>query len=561
MAGSHQNIQIVNEAECGKCRNVWATCCNSSPYRQGNGDHFGRWRATSSVFSTKKMELGLKVNQATAKLEPFLIAQNKVARKPATETNNAACLSLPRSLRKRAIKVNPPRPRPPIFVGLPLDVVSDLNIVNHDKAIEAGLCALSLLGVHGVDLPISWGIATDNGWSSYLAIAAMARDAGLRLRVSLNLHGHEHPNLPLPKYVSRAAHSDPDIFFTDLSSNRYHDCLSFSVDDLPVLGGRTPMEVYEEFFHNFRHAFSDFFDSTITDITVGLGPNGELRYPSFPPPSNNRPIIGVGEFQCYDKYMLADLKRHAEDVCQPFWGLGGPHDAPRYNASPNLGNNFFKERNGSWETPYGQFFLSWYSGILLSHGDRLLSVASNALGDLPTPMCAKVPFVHWWHNTRSRPSQLTAGLYNTHGRDGYESIASIFAKHSCKMIIPGIELSDRDQHQELQSSPESLFSQIVTACKKHGVRVVGENSSLIRVGGNGFNRIKKNLFDNNMRLDSLTYHRMGVELFCPENWPLFTEFVRSMVQPKWDSDDKPNNEEAFSIIASELGNDQEMQRV
>lgn len=162
------------------------------------------------------------------------------------------------------LQVNPPRPRPPIFVGLPLDVVSDLNIVNHDKAIEAGLCALSLLGVHGVDLPISWGIATDNGWSSYLAIAAMARDAGLRLRVSLNLHGHEHPNLPLPKYVSRAAHSDPDIFFTDLSSNRYHDCLSFSVDDLPVLGGRTPMEVYEEFFHNFRHAFSDFFDSTIT---------------------------------------------------------------------------------------------------------------------------------------------------------------------------------------------------------------------------------------------------------------------------------------------------------
>ncbi|XP_074573496.1 inactive beta-amylase 9-like [Curcuma longa] len=535
------------------------------------------------------MELGLKVNQAAAKLVPFLSTQNKAAWKPVTTANDVAYLSLSRrSLRKRAIKVgrtravqseaivaekrmkstklskvNPPRPRspPPLFVGLPLDVVSDSNIVNHDKAIEAGLRALSLLGVHGVDLPISWGFASDNGWSSYLAVAAMARDAGLRLRVSLNLHAHEHPNLPLPKFVSDAAHSDPDIFFTDLSRNRHHDCLSFAVDDLPVLGGRTPMEVYDEFFHNFRLAFSDFFDSTITDITVGLGPNGELRYPSFPPPSNSRPIIGVGEFQCYDKYMLADLKRHAEDVCQPCWGLGGPHDAPQYHSLPNVGNNFFKERNGSWETPYGKFFLSWYSGMLLSHGDRLLSVASNALGDLPTPMCAKVPLVHWWHNTRSRPSQLTAGLYNIQGKDSYESIASIFAKHSCKMIIPGIELSDQEQPQELHSSPELLLSQIVTACKKQGVRVVGENSSLIRVGTNGFNRIKKNLFDNNMRLDSFTYHRMGVELFSPEHWPLFTEFVRSMVQPEWDSDDKPSSEEAFPITVSELGNDQEMQRV
>lgn len=52
------------------------------------------------------MELGLKVNQSSGKLEPFLTTQNNAARKTITKTNNAACLSLPsRSLRKRAIKV------------------------------------------------------------------------------------------------------------------------------------------------------------------------------------------------------------------------------------------------------------------------------------------------------------------------------------------------------------------------------------------------------------------------------------------------------------------------
>ena len=35
--------------------------------------------------------------------------------------------------------------------------------------------------------------------------------------------------------------------------------------------------------------------------------------------SLQRGIPGIGEFQCYDKYMMADLERHAEDVNEPEW--------------------------------------------------------------------------------------------------------------------------------------------------------------------------------------------------------------------------------------------------
>ncbi|EFH38448.1 predicted protein, partial [Arabidopsis lyrata subsp. lyrata] len=64
------------------------------------------------------------------------------------------------------------------YVALPLDTVSDCNTVNHTKAIAAGLKALKLLGVEGVDLPIFWGVAEtespgNNQWSGYLAIAEM----------------------------------------------------------------------------------------------------------------------------------------------------------------------------------------------------------------------------------------------------------------------------------------------------------------------------------------------------------------------------------------------------
>jgi len=57
----------------------------------------------------------------------------------------------------------------------------------------------------------------------------------------------------------------------------------------------------------------------ITEVTVGMGPAGELRYPSYPEGDGRWRFPGVGEFQCYDAYMLADLKREADLVGEPEW--------------------------------------------------------------------------------------------------------------------------------------------------------------------------------------------------------------------------------------------------
>jgi hypothetical protein len=57
----------------------------------------------------------------------------------------------------------------------------------------------------------------------------------------------------------------------------------------------------------------------ITEVTVGLGPAGELRYPSYPEGDGRWRFPGVGEFQCYDSYMLQDLKRAALAVGHPEW--------------------------------------------------------------------------------------------------------------------------------------------------------------------------------------------------------------------------------------------------
>ena len=59
--------------------------------------------------------------------------------------------------------------------------------------------------------------------------------------------------------------------------------------------------------------------TVITEVTVGLGPAGELRYPSYPEGDGRWRFPGVGEFQCYDKFMLENLRKAATAAGHPEW--------------------------------------------------------------------------------------------------------------------------------------------------------------------------------------------------------------------------------------------------
>lgn len=189
-------------------------------------------------------------------------------------------------------------------------------------------------------------------WSGYLALAKMVQDVGLKLRVSLCFHASKELQITLPQWISKIGEVKPDIYFTDKVGHRYRECLTFAIDELPVLDGRSSMHVYNEFLKSFKSSFSEYIGTTITDISVGLGPNGELRYPSCPAKLGEE--LGAGEFQCYDKYMRHHLSLHARATGNSDWGLNGPHNAPSCHESPVF-NAFFRENDGSWETPYGDF--------------------------------------------------------------------------------------------------------------------------------------------------------------------------------------------------------------
>jgi hypothetical protein len=93
---------------------------------------------------------------------------------------------------------------------------------------------------------------------------------------------------------------------------------------------------------SFIDKFQSLMGNTIQEITIGLGPSGELRYSAHPFSDERWKFLGIGEFQCYDKYMMSDLKQAAFQAGKPDWGYIGPQDAGSYNSFP-FGESFFKE--------------------------------------------------------------------------------------------------------------------------------------------------------------------------------------------------------------------------
>eukprot|EP01018_Ginkgo_biloba_P025506 Gb_26014 [translate_table: standard] len=209
-----------------------------------------------------------------------------------------------------------------------------------------------------------------------------------------------------------------------------------------------------------------------------MGPCGELRYPSYPESNGTWRFPGIGEFQCYDKYMKSSLKACAESIGKSEWGGDGPHDSGHYNQFPEE-TGFFR-REGTWNSEYGRFFLQWYSEMLVAHGDRVLTAAEAVFKGSGVKLSGKVSGIHWHYSTRSHAAELTAGYYNTRDTDGYIPIARLFSKHRVVLNFTCFEMKDREQPQHAKCSPEGLLKQVTLAARKADVALAGENA-LVRL--------------------------------------------------------------------------------
>lgn len=374
-------------------------------------------------------------------------------------------------------------------------------------------------------------------WEGYGEIVAMARRCGLKVRAALAFHqcgtGPGDPFwIPLPQWVVEEMDKDPDIAYSDRFGRRNVEYLSLGCDILPVLRGRSPIQAYADFMRNFRDTFRPFLGGIITGIQVGMGPAGELRYPSCPIQKLTWAwrTRELGEFQCYDKYMLASLNACARKIGIREWANSGPFGASNLMQDPE-GTEFFKT-DGLWNTPYGEFFLGWYSGMLLLHGERICSETETIFRGTKVNTSGKVAAMHWHYGTQSHPSELTAGYYNTSARDGYLPIARIFGRYGFTLSCTCFEKQDADEKQmNPLSSPEGLLRQVLLAARNCDVPMEGENSAVTLDDGS-FQQVLKmsKFYSDGLKTPSFSFNfvRMDKNLFEYRNWVSFTRFVKQM---------------------------------
>lgn len=224
--------------------------------------------------------------------------------------------------------------------------------------------------------------------------------------------------------------------------------------------------------------------------------------------------------------MMASLKAAAIAAGHEEWGRSGPHDAGQYKQFPEE-TGFFR-RDGTWNTEYGKFFLEWYSGKLLEHGDRILAAAEGIFRGSGAKLSAKIAGIHWHFKTRSHPAELTAGYYNTRHRDGYLPIARMLAKRGAVMNFTCMEMRDEQQPEHANCSPELLVRQVKEAAKAASAELAGENA-LERYDEAAHSQVlATSRADEGIGLSAFTYLRMNKKLFEGENWRHFVAFVKGM---------------------------------
>lgn len=320
-------------------------------------------------------------------------------------------------------------------------------------------------------------------------------------------------DIPIPSFV-RDSPEHP--FFKDQYGNIDDEYISFGYDETSI-NGRTPIKMYEDFMEAFKNEFQSFISSgDIIEIEVGVGPCGELRYPSYQMKYWTYP--GCGAFQSYDDKLSEKLSKDAAAEGKSGFGHN-PYNVGDYNAKPGS-TQFWNEGSGDgWRSDYGQWFANWYAKVLIDHGKKVFEKARNVFGN--TRLSSKIAGIHWWYMVPCHCAEITAGLRNFQFYDGYRDILTSFKQFDIECCFTCLELTP---DSGAGSNPAYLVQQIINDCGWAGLDFEGENA-LECYDKEAFGRIREWVSKG---LKKFTFLRLGDTLMQDNNWNTFRQFVNDM---------------------------------
>lgn len=407
-----------------------------------------------------------------------------------------------------------------VYVMLGLDTVTSRGTLKDASGLGSKLDQLKSANVDGIMADMWWGVtepqAKSYNFDAYKQIVQMVKDRSMKVQFVTSFHqcgGNvgDDCNIPLPSFV----HNSNGIWYKDQSGNEDKEYISLFADEVTV-SGRTPLQMYKDWFTALASEFSSDLGNTISELQIGMGPAGELRYPAYQ--LAHWSFCGVGAFQVWDDHALASFRSAASAAGHSEWD-SPPTDAGDYNSQPSQ-TSFF---NSGYKSEYGHFFLDWYFSSLKQHGAAVLSSARSAVGR-NVALAAKVSGIHWWYNSPHHASELTAGYYNTNNRDAYAELAKVFKDNgNAALDFTCLEMADSEQPAKCASGPEELVNQVANAASSKGIHFNGENA-LPRYDTTAYNKI----LSYKSRLSGFTYLRLSDTLLQGDNFNNFKNFVNQM---------------------------------
>ncbi|BDC99855.1 family 14 glycosylhydrolase [Persicobacter psychrovividus] len=429
-----------------------------------------------------------------------------------------------------------PLKRKTFEVTAPLSVrlYNESSVLNLDdwRLFEQWTRSLAEMGVDAVIVPISWASVEPEAkvdlkdpnaeitfnWSYYKKIAEILRDNRIGFVPEFCFHFQsatsESENFkymqPIPEWVwGYLMMQEPglkrlsDLKYVSETGDACSEVLSLWVDDYAI-------PLYRNVLKSFRENFRS-MGSQIPKIMIGMGPNGELRYPSF----NNHDWGGYpnrGTLQCYSKPAFRSWQSWLLNNYGSLEAVNQVYGSDWENWAavqlPDESHDIFDEKR-YLATQYGQDFSSWYSGELVRHGRRMLEMAFDVFRDEPFNKCKigfRLPAVHWKISDMHMPraAEITAGIIAAHPdldindqREYYKTLNTLIPEKFREMTVVHLSCVEKENKDYKGfSRAEDLALWVAEACRRIGVRVVAENGTKGGLLDNvGWNQLDRALFD------------------------------------------------------------------
>ncbi|CAL5977235.1 Beta-amylase [Hexamita inflata] len=405
-----------------------------------------------------------------------------------------------------------------VSVSLPIDIVNNNGTLKDMYQLNAQLKRLSYANVHGIQVDVHWSlverVSQEYDFSAYQEIVEMARFFNLKVTANLCFHS-------IPQWALDVARQN-SFLFKDQNGFQSEEYLSFTSDLLNEFPNqRSPISIYSQFMSAFRSKFISFInDGIIQTVLIGLGPNGELRFPSTPNQKWKYP--GIGMFQASDWRMLEQFRKDAFDA--GFDYKFPPTNAGTYNSTPN-DSQFFSQ---SYKSTYGDFFMKFYQNQLISHAKRVISEAQTIFNVKPyVKLAAKIPFTHQWYNDDSHAAEFTSGYYNYPGKgeDSYQKIIEeVF--QDVQICVSGWEMQNSDTIKDnCNSNPEELTNQQIEAVRIYAGIIIGSNEHDVNITSQ-YDQILNNLRNSRGNSQEFVFNRLSQELISNSDlFSMFQDFV------------------------------------